>query len=286
MRDFAGKKVYITGGSAGIGRALALDLAGRGAHVYVGARGQAGLDETVAACRAAAPSKEQIFGAVRVDVADRESVSAAAPQVLEGLGGLDLLICNAGFAITGYLHELPDEAFDQMIQVNYLGHVHTVRSFLPHFHAQRTGHICLLSSVMGFVSFIGYGAYSASKFAVAGFAQSLRNELMPFGVGVSLYYPTTTDTPGLERENEDKPPETWALEGTSKASTAAEAAADILRHIASGRFEGMRFLDPWWMWVVVRLAPGIARYFVDSDLRKAVAKHEAGKPGLMSPPEG
>jgi len=283
MRDFTSKKVYITGGSSGIGRALAIELARRGAHVYVGARRGDVLQEVVDECRAAAPSEDQVFGHVAVDLTDREAVRAAAPEVLEGLGGLDLLISNAGYAICGYVHELPDEAYDEMIAINYLAHVDTVRSFLPHFREQHSGHIYLQSSVMGFVGFIGYAPYTSAKFALHGFAQCLRNELMPFGVEVSIYYATTTDTPGLQRENETKPPETWALEETSKASSAEDAARDMLRHIQSGRFEGMRFVDPWYMWLVQRYAPWFIRWFVDSDVRKAIARHQEGQPGLMDP---
>ncbi len=283
MRDFAGKKVYITGGSSGIGRALALELARRGAHVWVGARRADVLEEVVAECRAAAPSEDQSFGHVAVDLTDRAAVLEAAPVVLEGLGGLDLLISNAGYAICGYIHELPDEAYDEMVAINYLAHVHTVRSLLPHFQRQRSGHIYLQSSVMGFVSFIGYSPYSAAKFALHGFAQCLRSELMPFGVEVSIYFATTTDTPGLARENETKPPETWALEETTKAASAEDAAHDMLRHIQSGRFEGMRFVDPWYMRMAQRYAPWFVRWFIDSDVRKAIAKRQEGQPGLMVP---
>ncbi len=273
MSYFAGVKVLITGGSSGIGRAAAIQLAGQGAHVAVAARGQEALDETVAACRdAAGGDGARRFAAIAFDVTDRDAVRAGVAEAIEALGGLDLLICNSGYAQLGYIHELPDEVFDDLIQVNYMGHVNVVRALLPHFIEQKGGHICLVSSVLGFLGFIGYAPYAASKHAIVGFGHCLRQEMIPHGVDVSQYYPTTTDTPGLARENEGKPPETWAIEGTSKAMTADEAAADLLKHVASGRYEGMKMPDPWYIWIVNRWAPWVVRMMMDGDLRKFLSK--------------
>jgi 3-dehydrosphinganine reductase len=276
MSSFAGQKILITGGSSGIGRAAAVQLAGQGAHVAVAARDTGRLDETVAACKEAAASADQRFTAVAFDVRDRDAVRAGTAEAITALGGLDVLICNSGYAVTGYLHELPDEAFDDLIQVNYMGHVNVVRALLPHFMEQRGGHICLVSSVLGFLGFMGYGPYAASKHAVVGFGHCLRQEMIPHDVQVSQYYPTTTDTPGLARENEDKPPETWAIEGSSKAMSAEQAAADLLKHVASGRYEGMKMPDPWYIWIVNRWAPSVVRMMMDGDLRKFLAKRSQG----------
>ncbi len=278
MGRFEGMKVLVTGGSSGIGQAAAVQLARDGAHVAIAGRDQGRLDETVEACRAAAGGKGQVIGAVAFDVRDRDAVRAAAAETLGLLGGLDLLICNSGYAVTGYVHELSDQAFDDLIQVNYMGHVNVVRAFLPHFMEQRAGHICLVSSVLGFLGFMGYAPYAASKHAVVGFGHCLRQEMIPHGVKVSQYYPTTTDTPGLKRENEDKPPETWAIEGTSKAMSAEDAAADLLKHVASGRYEGMKRLDPWYIWVVNRWAPGFVRMMMDGDLNKFLRKRASEDP--------
>lgn len=277
MSSFQGLKVLITGASSGIGRAAAVQLARQGAHVAVAGRDVARLDETVEACRAAASGRDQVFAPVVFDVRDRDRVRTAAAEVLEALGGLDLLVCNSGCAVTGYLHELPDQAFDDLIQVNYMGHVNVVRAFLPHFMEQRGGHICLVSSVLGFLGFMGYAPYAASKHAVVGFGHCLRQEMIPHGVRVSQYYPTTTDTPGLARENEDKPPETWAIEGTSKAMSAEDAAADLLKHIAGGRYEGMKVPDPWYIWLVNRWAPWVVRMIMDGDLNKFLKKRAKGE---------
>ena len=268
---FEGKKVYIVGGSQGIGRAAAVQLAQAGAHVWIGARNQGQLDETLDAMRAVA-AEGQNLGTVTVDVTDPDAVERTSAAVLEGLGGLDLLICNQGYAHTGYIHELDDSQLDAMIQTNYLGHARVTRAFLPHFMEQRSGHICLVSSMLGFMGLFGYAAYSASKHAVAGYARCLRQDLLPFDVGVTVFYPPTTDTPGLERENEIKPPETWALESTSRKFTADQVARTMLKAVRARRFEAVCGADSWFIWMASRYAPWVVHWFTDSDLRKYLRK--------------
>lgn len=274
MDWYRGKKVLITGGSKGIGRALATALASAGAHVIVTARGQAALDETVAAMQAAGTSG-QVFGSLSFDVTDRAAVEEATAQAVERLGGLDVLVCNTGYAETGTTVDADADAYERMIRVNYLGHVNVVKALAPHFVAQKSGDICLVSSMLGFLGLYGYGAYAASKFAIVGFAQALRQEMGLHGVRVGVFYPPTTKTPGLETENESKPPEVWALEsdsGWNKTYEAEEVAAGMLATIRKGTFDGVIGADSQLIYSLARYMPGITRYFADSDLRKAIAK--------------
>ncbi len=270
MKYYEGKKVFVTGGSAGIGRATAITAARAGASVVIAARGQEQLDEALEEIRAAAPSKEQVFGAISLDVTDREAIREAAGEVLETLGGLDVLILNQGFAITGYIQHLSEEDFDRMMDTNYFGHVHLVRAFLPHFMEQKSGGICLVSSMLGFMGVYGYTTYAASKHAIAGFARCLRAEMIPYNVTVTLAYPPTTDTPGLETENKTKPPETWAIEGSSHTYKAEEVAASILGGTARGKFEVVTGFGSWFIWFMVRTAPWFVDMFMDADLRKFI----------------
>ncbi len=275
MQWYRGKKVYLVGGSQGIGRAAAIQLAAAGAHVWIGARKQQHLDGTLDAMREAG-ADGQILGAVAVDVTDSASVTEASRAVLQGLDGLDVVICNQGHALTGYLHEIPDEYFEQMIETNYLGHVRVTRSLLGHFMEQRSGRICLVSSMLGFMGLFGYGAYSASKHAIAGFARCLRQDLLPYDVGVSVFYPPTTDTPGLARENEIKPAETWALEKSSRQFPPEVVAEAMLRQVRKGRFEATAGIDSWGIWMLCRYAPWLVTMFTDSDLRTFLRKRATG----------
>lgn len=277
MSFYAGKKVFITGGSAGIGKALALDLAREGASVFISARGQARLDEAVAELRALG-KPGQTFGAVAYDVSDAEAAQAGALKALEGLGGLDVLICNSGFAEIGQVHELPLEAYQRLLDVNYLGHVYTVRALAPHFIAQGSGHIALVSSMLGFFSTWGYGAYSASKYAIAGFAEALRQEMVRHGVKVTLFYPPTTETPGLAQENEGKHPVVAQLEMDNSFTwvhSPEEVSQVLLKTIRKGRFESYVGWDSWLVFKVFRHLPRLGRYLNDQELDTAFKKVEA-----------
>ncbi len=280
MGWYTGKKVFVVGGSKGIGRSIALQLAKDGAHVMIAARGQEALDETVAALKAAG-SDSQTLASVSVDVTDIQAVHASAEKVLETLGGLDVLICNSGYSRPGYTHDVPEDVFRAMIDVNYLGHVYMTRAFLPHFMKQGNGDICLVSSMMGFLPLYGYSAYSASKFAIVGFAEALRQEMVPHGVRVGVFYPPTTETPGLEIENQTKPRDVWLLESDSAFSStySADAVAQaVLRFIPKGRFDSVVGAMNWFIYLFSRHFPGISRILTDQEVagaRKKVAAEGA-----------
>ncbi len=273
MAYFGDRRVFLAGGSEGIGRETALELARSGANVVVAARRQGPLDETVDAMREVGRGR---FGAVALDVCDRQAVRDAVAGVDELLGGpADVVITNVGMARPGYVHELDDDAFDRMIGVNYLGHANVVRAFLPGMMVQKRGDVCFVSSALGFMSMPGYSAYSASKFAVAGFAESLRIELAPHGIRVMLFYPGTTDTPGLASENESKPKAVWALESDSafsKTHKPEDVAKTLLRSIEGGRFENFPGLDVWFIWWMYQHFPGIARWMAHQEWDKALKK--------------
>ena len=268
MRYFAGKRVVITGGSSGIGKAAAVALAAAGASVVIAARNPERLDAALGEMRRAKNGGAGVLEALSVDVRDREAVKRLAVEAVDRLGGVDVLIVNQGYALTGYIESMPDEHFDEMLDTNFRGHVHVTRAFLPHMMKQKSGHICLVSSMLGFFGFFGYSAYAASKHAIAGFARCLRNELIPHGIRVTLVYPPTTDTPRLAKENEEKPPETWAIEGSSQCFKAEDVAESMLRGIAKGKFEVVPGLSSWAIWVAHRFAPRLTEWFVDQDLKR------------------
>ncbi|MEQ1570709.1 MAG: SDR family NAD(P)-dependent oxidoreductase [Myxococcota bacterium] len=274
MSYFQGKRVLLVGGSEGIGRETAVAFAAAGAHVVVSARRQGPLDDTVAAMRAVA-RPDQRLTSFALDATDRAAVRAAVAPVLEQLGGIDVVVTNLGMARPGYVHELEDDAFDQMLQCNYLGHANVVRAFLPAMLAQGSGDICFVSSALGFMSMPGYSAYSASKFAVAGFAEALRIELAPSNIRVALFYPGTTDTPGLKNENASKPAAVWKMESESafsKTHQPADVAKSLLRAIERGRFENFPGFDVYFIWWMYQHFPGIARWMAAREWTAARSK--------------
>jgi 3-dehydrosphinganine reductase len=265
MQWYRDKRVFITGGSSGIGKAAARMVAEAGGHVSVAARGQDRLDQTLSELKELGAGDHH---AISVDVSDREAVREAVSEVLDALGGIDVIINNAGFAIPGYVHELSADEFEAMMDVNYFGIVNVTRAFLPTLREQRSGHICNVSSTLGFLGCFGYTGYAASKHAIAGFSECLRQELITDNVGVSIVYPPDTDTPQFHRENEVKPPETKMLsEGAGllqPEDVAKEMLVGIMRnkpHITPGfNNKFIRFANNHFPWLV--------RWVMHNDLKK------------------
>lgn len=284
MSKYAGRKVFITGGSAGIGRAAALQLAREGAAVVVCARGQAKLDETVAELQATgAPGP---FGSVSADVTDAEAMAAAAAYANELMGGVDLLIANTGFAECTPTDDADAAHYRRLMEVNFFGHVNTVQAFLPTFTAQRRGDIVLVSSMLAVLSVWGYGGYSASKFAIRGFAEALRQEMLLHDVGVQLFLPPTTDTPGLAKENEGKPPIVHEMEmGSSLNQThsAEKVATKMLAWIGRGRFVGYATFDSWFQYFASRHFPNLTLKIADGEMFGAIKRLEKKGVKVLQP---
>lgn len=283
MDFFAGKRVLIVGGSKGIGRSLAVRLASRRASVCVAARGEAELVDVAAGLR-------ESFGGrhshVVLDVADVRGIDEARDRALDALGGLDVLVCASGSARAAGFLDAPADDFRRMMEVNYLGHVNVVRAFAPTLAAQGQGNICLLSSIVAFVPIYGYSAYAASKGAIVAFGESLRQEMKLHGVRVTLFYPPTTDTPGLEEENRTKPGAVWAIEsqsGWNRIYSPDEVAMAIASAIERGLAHGMVGLDSWILRLGQRFMPGLFRRLADAEVRRAVQAVARGDVGSHGP---
>ena len=134
-------------------------------------------------------------------------------------------------AYPGYFAEIPLEIFERTMAINYFGSLYSVRAVLSAMEAQQRGHIVLISSGAGLIGLYGYTAYSASKFALRGLAESLRGELQPKGINVSIVYPPDTDTPQLVQENKIKPLETKKITASAQTWTAEGVAQAIVRGI-------------------------------------------------------
>jgi NAD(P)-dependent dehydrogenase (short-subunit alcohol dehydrogenase family) len=286
MDFYAGKRVLIVGGSKGIGRSLAIRLASRRATVCVAARGEESLIDV-------ADELRESFGGRHthavLDVADSRSIEAARGRVLDALGGLDVIVCASGSARAAGFLDAPADDFRRMMEINYLGHVNVVRAFAPTLAAQGHGSICLLSSIVAFVPIYGYSAYAASKGAIVAFGESLRQEMKLHGVRVTLFYPPTTDTPGLVEENRTKPGAVWAIEsqsGWNRIYSADEVAVSIASAIERGLAHGMVGLDSWILRLGQRFLPGLFRRLADAEVRRAVQAVALRDDGIETRPFG
>lgn len=193
MRGFQGCVAAITGAASGIGSALATELAGRGAHLALCDIDEVGLADTVGRCEGAGVKVTSQI----VDVADRAAVHAWAQQVVEDHGKVELVVNNAGVALSATVQGMSYDDLEWLIGINFWGVVHGTMAFLPHLEAAGEGHIVNVSSVFGLISVPSQSAYNASKFAVRGFTDALRMELDMAGRGVSA----TTVHPGGIKTN-------------------------------------------------------------------------------------
>ena len=193
MKSFDGRVAAITGAGSGIGRALAVELAGRGAHLALCDIDEEGLADTVSRCEGMGVK----VTSHRVDVADRDAVHAWADQVADDHGAVHLVVNNAGVALGATIDAMSYDDFEWLMSINFWGVVHGTKAFLPHLKAAGEGHIVNLSSVFGLISVPSQSAYNAAKCGVRGFTDALRMELEVEGCGVSA----TTVHPGGIKTN-------------------------------------------------------------------------------------
>jgi len=202
--DYKNKSVLITGGTSGIGLELARILAARGARLFLFARSQDNLINTVNDLQTVQAGE---YHGIPTDVSDANQVAQSVKQVIEMAGVPDLLIDCAGAAHPGYVQDLNLEIFRWMMDVNYFGAVFVTKAVLPGMIARKSGYIVNIASLAAVVGMYSYTAYGASKFALRGFSDALRMEMKPHGIQVSIVYPADTDTPQLTYENQYKPAE-------------------------------------------------------------------------------
>lgn len=261
-RFFQGKTVVVTGGSSGIGRALAVALAGLGANLLLIARRQDLLDDTVAAIHANREHPSQFTETRAIDVRDRPAIQSAL-QNFDRQHPVDVLINCAGIACAEYVDRTPPDMFEQIIGTNYLGTVWTSLALIPSFKLRQRGTIANVASMAGVLGFLGYAAYAPSKFAVIGFSEAIRNELRPDNVHVHLLLPPDTDTPQLEAENLTRPRETRAIASLSRVLLADDVARVFLRGIAQGRFCILPGWDANLSYRAARHFPAMTRWVLD-----------------------
>eukprot|EP00501_MAST-03F_sp_TOSAG23-6_P000583 GSMAST32.ASY1.ANO1.604.1 assembled CDS len=234
--SYRGKHVLVTGGSTGIGKCVATEFARRGANVTLLARTESKL---IAAVKDISDmdTKQPTIRYVCADVTDEGAVHEAVKQSVTAANGqdIDVLIACAGASYPGYFLDQDTDVFERSMRLNYLGSVTVIKAVAPQMCKRGQGHIVLVASAAAVVSFIGYSTYAPTKFALRGLADTLRNELIGFGVKVSIAYPPDTDTPGFENENKSKPAETKAV-SPPEVWPATAVARSLVSSMASGDY--------------------------------------------------
>ncbi len=182
--EYTDKRCVVTGAGSGIGRAIALDLAGRGALLALSDINDDGLAETRELV--GAPDNRHRYD--RLDVSDRDAVDRYAADIRRDWGAADFLFNVAGLSRLGDFAATPSASFHKVMDVNFYGTVDMCRAFLPQL-LETKGGVVNISSVFGLIGFPGQAHYCASKFAVRGFSETLAMELAPKGVSVTSVHP-------------------------------------------------------------------------------------------------
>jgi len=253
--NWTGKVLLITGASSGIGEALAVEFARRGAAVGLLARREEIL-RSVAGKVAEAGGRAF---AVAVDVSDAAAVQAATMKVREHLGQIDVLVANAGFGEVTLARDFQIEVVTKIISVNLLGAMNSVAAVLPEMLARGSGQIVGISSLAAARGLPGSGAYCASKAALSIFLESLRVELRASGVHVTTIHPGFIDTPMTRGRNQRMP----------HLLTADKAAQLMVRAIEARR---RTYNFPWQLAAWARLGKLLPDALYDRMLAKALLR--------------
>jgi NAD(P)-dependent dehydrogenase (short-subunit alcohol dehydrogenase family) len=240
MRSFTGKRVFLTGAASGIGRSTALLLADSGAELFLTDVDEAGLERTVLDVRA----RRAVVPEYRaLDITDYDAVAQFAADIHTRHPAMDIVMNVAGISAWGTVDQLEHRHWKSMIDVNLMGPIHVIETFLPPMMAAgRGGRLVNVSSAAGLVALPWHAAYSASKFGLRGLSEVLRFDLARHRIGVSLVVPGAVDTPlvktveiaGVDREHPQV--KRWVKRFSGHAVTPEKAAQKILAGVARNQF--------------------------------------------------
>ena len=246
-------RAVVTGAGSGLGRALCHELARRGARILASDIDLDAVAKTVGALGSTAAHP------ARCDVANLAEVEALAREAERLLGGVDLVINNAGVAVGGSIGEIPIEDWQWVVGVNLWGVIHGCHVFTPRLRAQQRGHILNVASAAGLLCMPNLGPYNATKSAVVALSETLYAELAPDGVGVSVLCPTFFQTNIANAARLDGNAE--LLDTVRQLMASARVQADdvaraALDGVARGDLHILPHADGRWLWRLKRLNPG------------------------------
>ena len=233
MNRFAQKNVIITGGSEGIGYAVAVEFANANANLFLIARNLEKLQKAQSQLCVLTQGKVEVFSA---DVSDRQTIEQIIHLIGKQKGGIDILINNAGYGGGKRFDDFSVEELEDYMTVNYFGALYATRAAWGYLKASK-GHLGFVSSVAGYAGLWGFTGYVPAKFALSGLAECLRMEGKDHGINVTIIFPPDTDTPLLHRSQAKAPPELVALMKSASLMTADAVAKLFVKGIADNRFE-------------------------------------------------
>jgi short-subunit dehydrogenase len=287
--------ILVTGATAGIGRHTALALARAGHRVFAAGRRTNALE---ALEKEAAAEKLRIEGVV-LDVTKRDSIEAAKERIDEATDGygVDAVVNNAGFGMLGPLEDVGDDALRAQFDTNVFGLMAVTRAFLPKMRERGFGRVVNVSSLGGRVTFPLMGAYHGTKYAVEALSDALRNELHPFGIGVSIVEPgyirtefadvamSTIDVPATSPFAPIVARAQELLSLFEKTGVGPEHVARAIRKALESRRPSARYMAPWRTYVGLVLFRIVPTAWMDAILRAATGLRPRALRALPEAPE-
>ena len=254
------RKVIITGGSSGLGLALAASLLRHGDHVTLVARDRVKLSAAAQQLSSLVPGAR--VGQLAMDVSGTDVETGIARAVAD-MGGLDLLINSAGILREGYIEQLTEQDYRQTFDINYFGSLRMIRAALPYLKASSRGHIVNIASVAALTGVFGYTAYCSSKYALLGLSEALRAELKPRGIKVQIVCPPEFDSPMVDALDQTRTPENKAHTLTIPKLGVETVVEDVVAGMEQNRFLIIPGKQTRLMALGIRHFPAITRWVAD-----------------------
>jgi 3-dehydrosphinganine reductase len=278
--SYANKHILVTGGSSGIGLAVAKLAASQGANLSILGRRMEVLEQAQQEILQArtADTFVQILSA---DVSQEDEIHAALSSLITDRGLPDVVVNCAGVTHPGEFHELSTDIFRWNMDINYFGTVYVLKTLVPGMITRGSGLIINISSGVGLFNIWGYSAYGASKYAVNGLSEALRMELKPRGIQVSVVIPADTDTPQLAYENQFKPEITRQINQVAGLLKPEQVAKDILTQAARGKYLILPGGDVKFLYILLRILGRSMFYaYFDGMVRRAFKHRPGTEPGF------
>ncbi len=260
------KVVVITGGSSGIGFALAKEFARQKAKVILISREKEKLEFAIAQLQKMYSNIHAEY--FTADVSDKNQVTLVINEIGNKFHQIDVLINCAGIITCGRFADQPVEDLEKCVYVNYLGSVYTSKSAWPWLKKTK-GQLSFVSSVAGYMGLIGYSSYAPTKFALSGLAESLRMEGKKDDIKISIIYPPDTDTPLLKYERAHTLPESIALSKSIKVISPEKVAEIYMQGLQKNRFEIYCDSTSKMLRYFKTISPGLFNYFTLRVIKKA-----------------
>jgi 3-dehydrosphinganine reductase len=271
--QFNNSIIIITGGSSGLGKALAQRLVTRGANIALIARNEKKLCLVKEELSALGKGGKRIE-VFSCDVSDYDCVEQTFRKIVQTIGVPDILINNAGILREGRFENLSLSIFRETMDIDFFGVLHCIKAVLPLFRKKGSGRIVNISSLGGRMASYGYSAYCSSKFALVGLTDTLRAELKPHNINVHLVCPGEFDSPMVEELNIYRTEENRVVTQTVPVLPLDVVADEILRGIGKGRY----LIVPGWMTRLLdlgyRLSPRFSRLIIDYQINRVSAEKD------------